>query len=57
MRFLLLLLLIVEWVRSDDPCLYVSKYGIIDLTKIGRSDGRPYFQNVVPTSGSSYRMH
>lgn len=49
-----MIIVAMHLVRSDDPCLYVSKYGIIDLTTVGRTDGRAAFLNVIPPSGSNY---
>ena len=40
---------------ADDPCRFQdSSKGVIDLTSLGRTDGKAAYSNVVPSTGSNY---
>ena len=41
-------------VFADDPCRFEGPKGIIDLTSLGRIDGKPAFFDLIPTTGSNY---
>ncbi len=40
---------------ADDPCRFVHPKGIIDLTSLGRIDGKAAYPDEVPPTGSNYR--
>jgi hypothetical protein len=40
--------------NADDPCRFQDTKGIIDLTTLGKTDGKPAYPDKAPTTGSNY---
>lgn len=43
-------------ILADDPCRFHTFKGLIDLTSIGRNDGKAAFEDKLPPDPSQYRM-
>lgn len=43
-------------ISADDPCRFVHPTGVIDLTSLGRTDGKPAYPDQVPTATPYYSM-
>ena len=42
-------------ITADNPCRFQdASKGVIDLTSLGRTDGKAAYLNVIPTTGSNY---
>ncbi|CAF1383205.1 unnamed protein product [Adineta ricciae] len=41
-------------VIADDACRFESSQGVIDLTSLGRNDGKPAYPDVTPSVASNY---
>ncbi len=41
---------------NGDACRFQHTKGVIDLTSLGRTDGRPQYPDQLPPSGSNYSM-
>ncbi|CAF3746251.1 unnamed protein product [Rotaria sordida] len=43
-------------ITADDPCRYEHPTkGVIDLTSLGRTDGKPAYPDKIPSTGSNYK--
>ncbi|CAF2639248.1 unnamed protein product [Rotaria sp. Silwood2] len=41
---------------ADDPCRYQDpKKGVLDLTSLGRTDGKAAYSDIIPPTGSNYK--
>jgi hypothetical protein len=40
----------------QDSCRFSHTKGVIDLTSLGRRDGRPQYADQIPPTGSNYSM-
>jgi hypothetical protein len=42
-------------ITADDPCWFQdASKGVIDLTSLGRPDGKAAYPDIVPPTGSNY---
>ncbi|CAF5118960.1 unnamed protein product, partial [Rotaria sp. Silwood1] len=41
---------------ANDPCRFESTKGVIDLTSLGRTDGKAAYPDKLPPTGSGYSM-
>jgi hypothetical protein len=42
-------------ITADNPCRFQdASKGVIDLTSLGRTDGKAAYPDVIPTRGSNY---
>jgi hypothetical protein len=55
--FSVVLTLSFSVIFADDPCRFeYSGVGVIDITTLGRTDGTATFIDIIPSTGSDYRM-
>lgn len=53
--FTVIFTLLFSAIFAADPCRFVHpEKGIIDLTTVGRTDGKPTYENWLPSTGSDY---
>ncbi|CAF1391224.1 unnamed protein product [Adineta steineri] len=52
--FISLLIALSTLIVADDPCRFEHSKGIIDLTSLGRTDGKPAYPDQTPSVGSNY---
>lgn len=54
----ILLIIFVELsssITADDPCRFKDdSKGVIDLTSVGRTDGKPAYPDILPSTESGY---
>jgi hypothetical protein len=54
--FLVIFTISFSAIFADDPCRFVHPKGVIDLTSLGRTDGKPAYPDQVPTAIPFYSM-
>ncbi|CAF1285472.1 unnamed protein product [Adineta steineri] len=47
--------LLTSSVIADDPCRYETTKGVIDLTSVGRTDGKPAYADKTPPASADYK--
>ncbi|CAF1226457.1 unnamed protein product [Adineta steineri] len=47
--------LLTSSVIADDPCRFETTKGIIDLTSVGRTDGKPAYADKTPPASTDYK--
>jgi hypothetical protein len=44
------------FIIAEDPCRFSHTKGVIDLTSLAQTDGRPKYADQIPPSGPNYSM-